>query len=267
MRPIVMTSQTIVAQIYVYLRKEIELLEGGGHKPALAVVLVGNDPNSLTYIAVKQKRAAEIGIGFTLHHLNQSASEETIVSIIEQLNSQGEISGIIVQLPLPNHLNAETILGAVDLTKDVDGLRSSSPFMPPTVLAILQLLQSYEIPLTGKKIVVVGKGRLVGAPLTAQLQRLRLDVTTCDEQTGDLAACTIGADILISATGEQHLIQPSMVKEGAVIIDIDEEVVYDQVLERVSYITPQKGGVGPLTVAFLLANVVSAAGGRPIPEL
>ncbi len=261
--PIIMTSQTIVAKLYELLTEEIASLKADDITPTLAVVLVGEDPNSVTYVNIKGKQASELGIEFSLHKLDATVSQESIIEAIEQLNAEPSVSGIIVQLPLPDQIDTDKVLQAVLKEKDVDGLRTDSDFTPPTVSAITEILHSYDIDLEEKKIVIVGKGRLVGGPLIKRLKERNLDVTVCDESTGDLGACTINADILVSGTGQEHLIQPSMIKDGAVVIDVDKDVLYEQVLEKVGYITPQKGGVGPLTVAFLLSNVVDAAKKQP----
>ncbi len=257
--PIIMTSQTIVAKLYELLAEEIEQLKQQEAVPSLAVVLVGEDPNSVTYVSIKGRQAESLGMGFSLHRLDESASEATVIEAIERLNEEPDVTGIIVQLPLPSHIDTDHVLQAVAKEKDVDGLRPDSEFTPPTVSAIMELFHGYDIELKEKKIVVVGKGRLVGGPIIKRLKEHNLDVTVCDESTGDLGACTINADILISGTGQEHLIKPSMIKPGAVVVDVDKEVVFDEVLDKVGYITPQKGGVGPLTVAFLLSNVVDAA--------
>lgn len=255
----VMTSQKIVDAIYARLTSDIYNLSQLLIKPTLAVILVGDDSSSVTFVSIKQKQAEELGVGFKLHHLAPDSEEATVFNIIEELNNDPKVTGIIIQLPLPNHLNTDRTLQAVAREKDVDGLRADSPYTPPTVQAVLTLLREYNINLFGKKIVVVGKGRLVGGPLLAEFQKQRLHIAACDESTADLQACTVGADILISATGQERLIKPGMIKDGAVVIDVEREVDYEQVLDKVSYITPQKGGIGPLTVAFLLSNVVKAA--------
>lgn len=257
--PIEMTSHTIVHKLYDQLHRKVEQLVQRGKVPQLAVVLVGHDPKSELYVSsIKQKRAHELGIDFTIHRLDATASEDKVIETIERLNQETAVTGIIVQLPLPQSINVDRVLNSVAPTKDVDGLHKQSRFTPPTVCAILHLLEAYDIELAGKQISIVGKGRLVGGPLLAELKRLKLNVTACDETITDLSTCTLGADILISATGQPHLIQPSLVKSGAVVIDVDCDVNYEAVAEKVRYITPQKGGVGPLTVACLLANIVEA---------
>lgn len=258
--PIEMTSHTITEKLYHQLGQRVAELQEQGVQPALAVVLVGHDPKSELYVSsIKQRRAQELGIDFTIHRLDANASEDSIIETIERLNQEAQVTGIIVQLPLPDAIDTDRVLAAVAAEKDVDGLRPGSQFMPPTVSAILGLLEAYDIVLTDKKISIIGQGRLVGAPLLREMKQLKLDVNACDESVEDLSTCTLDADIVISATGEPNLIRPSMVKEKAVVIDVDCDVLYDEVAEKVAYITPQKGGVGPLTVAYLLANVVEAA--------
>ncbi len=258
--PVEMTSHTLVEKLYADLAARVQLLIAAGHTPALAVVLVGNDPSSERYVAsIKRKQAESIGILYTIHRLDATANEATVIDTIEKLNLEVGVTGIIVQLPLSEGLNVETILGSVAKEKDVDGLRQGTTFMPPTVRSILELFEAYDIQLADKKIAIVGHGRLVGAPLYSVLKGLKLDVSTCDASVADLKGCTLGADILICATGHPKLIEPSMVKEGAVIVDVDTDVNYDAVAAKASYITPQRGGVGPLTVTFLLANVIEAA--------
>lgn len=256
--PIEMTSRTLIERLYHHLQHHVEHLQAHDIKPKLGVVLVGSDPNSLTYVNIKQRQAEKLGIDFSLHRLDESASEATVMSVIEELNKEESVTGVIVQLPLPAHLNTDKILEAVAPEKDVDGLSSKSEFIPPMVLSVHSLLEGYDINVANKKIVIVGKGRLVGGPLLDFFKEDKLDVVACDKSTPDITALTTQADILISGTGVHHLIKADMVKEGAVVIDVDHEVDYEAVSEKVSYITPQTGGVGPLTVAFLLANVIEA---------
>lgn len=262
-----MTSHTIVANLTDGMKSQIARLTEAGFRPGLAVILIGHDPKSERYVSsIKQKQAENLGINFTIHRFDKNVSQERLLSAIDRLNKEPSVSGIIIQLPLPDHLEADKLLNAIVMEKDVDGLRIGSPFMPPTVEAILKLLEAYDIQLTDKKIVIVGKGRLVGGPLVAELKSLKLDVTACDQTIDDLTACTLGADILISATGVPNLLKPSMIQDGAVVIDADTDVVYDKILGKASYITPQKGGVGPLTVTYLLAHVVEAANPAKLKE-
>lgn len=259
MNTIQMTSHTIVEKIYLELKNRVKELSDRGIVPALAVILVGHDPQSELYVAsIKQRRASELGIDFKIHRLDENVDQESLTKAITDLNNQSEVNGIIVQLPLPSNLNTDAILNSIDPGKDVDGLHQDSPYLSPTVSAILELIEGYDLTLADKKIVIVGKGRLVGAPLLKELQKLKLQVEAVDDQVEDLAKITVQADILVSATGKPNLIQPQMVKEGAVVIDVDQDVNYEAVGPKTAYITPQRGGVGPLTVAFLLQNVIEA---------
>jgi methylenetetrahydrofolate dehydrogenase (NADP+)/methenyltetrahydrofolate cyclohydrolase len=252
-----MTSKTIVAKMQQELRERIAELK---EQPSLAVVLVGNDRNSLLYVtSIKKRHAEDLSILYRIEHMPEESTTEEVLEILEFLNNDPTVTGIIVQLPLPKHIDTDTVLDAVAAQKDVDGLRNGSEFTAPIVDAIMMLLHEYAIALSGQQIVVVGNGKLVGAPLSTYLRNEGYAVNTCDNDTKDLKSCTLEADILISATGKRHLITPEMVKEGAVVIDVDCDVEYDAVKEKASYITPQRGAVGPLTVLFLLNNVVLAA--------
>lgn len=260
MTPIEMTSHTIIENINQELKTRIDELQKKDCHPGLAVVLVGHNPKSELYVsAIKQRQAEQLGIDFTIHRLDEGAGEDKIIETIQELNRQPTVSGIIVQLPLPEAIDLDQVLNSVKPEKDVDGLGQNSPFLAPTVGAITRLLEEYDIKVTDQKIVIVGKGRLVGQPLYDELKKLRLDVEVCAQSTENLANLTSKADILISATGQPNLINSSMVKDGAVVIDVDYDVDYELVAPKTSYITPQKGGVGPLTVTYLLTNVVEAA--------
>lgn len=258
--PIEMTSHTIIYKLFEKLKTRVKTLKKQNIQPHLAVILVGHDAKSEMYVSsIKQKRAQELDINFTIHKHDENATTETILDTIRSLNDEPGVNGIIVQLPLPAHIDTDRILNSVAKEKDVDALAEGSTFTAPTVCAITALLEAYDIPLEAKKIAIVGKGRLVGSPLMQEFKKRKLDVTACDQSTDKLSDCTYQADILISATGQSNLIKLGMVKDKAVVIDVDSDVDYELVFDKVSYITPQKGGVGPLTVAYLLQNVIVAA--------
>lgn len=260
MNSIEMTSHTIIENINQELKARVDELQNKGCRPGLAVVLVGHNPKSELYVsAIKQRQAEELGIDFTIHRLDEEASEDKIIETIQELNRQPAVSGIIVQLPLPEAIDLNNVLNSVKPEKDVDGLGQNSPYLPPTVSAIMRLLEEYDVKVADQHIVIVGKGKLVGQPLYDEMKKLQLNVEVCDQSTENLADLTSKADILISATGQPNLINSSMVKQGAVVIDVDYDVNYELVAPKTSYITPQKGGVGPLTVTYLLSNVVDAA--------
>lgn len=232
---------------------------------ALAVILVGNDPASLSYVKVKEKVAQELGIDFHLYKFEVDASEAEIIDCIVFLNDDPDISGIIVQLPLPQGFHTQSILNLVSRGKDVDGFLGG--FNPPTVLSILEIIKYYEITLEKKNIVLVGHGELVGKPLEKELIKMGYTPIICDSETEDLKDKLLSADIIISATGKNGLITPNMVKSEAVIIDAGTAEangkmtgdITPEVQAKVASYSPVPGGVGPVTVAMLMKNVVEAA--------
>lgn len=238
---------------------------GNGLKPALAVVLVGSDPASLSYIKVKEKVALGLGIEFHLYKFESNASEQEIVECIEFLNTDVETSGIIVQLPLPAGMDTNKILHTVIKQKDVDGFLGE--FSPPTVLSILEILKFYDILLENKNIVLVGHGELVGKPLEKELVKMGLSPIVCDSETKDIKEKIAAGDIIISATGVNGLITEDMVQSNAVVIDAGTAEangkmtgdITPEVQAKVASYSPVPGGVGPVTVAMLMKNVVEAA--------
>lgn len=243
-------------------------------KPSLAVIEVGENPSSNAYIKGKSNAASEIGMNFRLFQYTSDASEREIMNKIVELNNDEYIDGIVVQLPLPNHMSAKRIINTIDVSKDVDGLTNKSVarfynnrkcFIPCTPLAIMELLRLNEIEVSGKHAVVVGRSNLVGRPIAELLLRKDATVTICHSKTENLELYTKEADILIVAVGEKNLITGDMVKEGVVVIDVGitrendklyGDVKFDEVSKKASYITPVPGGVGPMTVAMLLKNVL-----------
>ena len=247
------------------------------NKPGLAVVYAGSDPASLSYIMAKEKAAKEIGVNFLFYKFPAQVSEKKVVSLISGLNQNEKVSGIIVQLPLPAHLPKKGILNAIALEKDIDVLsdkarelfKNGRPiFIPPPAGAVLEFLKTAKKPLEKSTVVVVGRGMLVGEPVAMLLKQRAKRLIVCDRKTKSLTTETRKADILISAVGQPNLIKKEMVKKGAVVIDagtakykgkIVGDVDFANVSPKISYITPVPGGVGPVTVAMLLANVVKAA--------
>lgn len=247
------------------------------YKPALAVVYAGDDPASLSYIKAKEKAAKEIGVDFLFYKFPAQVSEKKIISLIQRLNRDDDVSGIIVQLPLPKHLSKNKIINAIALERDVDVLSDESrkkfekgepAFVPPPAGAVLEFLKIAKKPLDKSIVVVVGRGMLVGEPVAMLLKQKAKKLIICDQKTKDLSIETKKADILISAVGKPDLIKKEMVKKGVVVIDagtakhfgkIVGDVDFAGVSSKASYITPVPGGVGPVTVAKLLENVVKAA--------
>jgi methylenetetrahydrofolate dehydrogenase (NADP+)/methenyltetrahydrofolate cyclohydrolase len=269
------------------LKKEVEKLKEKGITPSLKIFLVGNNPASIVYVGNKEKSSKSIGIDAEVLKYEEDVSEEKILNEIEKLNNDKSVNGIIVQLPLPSHINEDRISTAISHWKDVDGfhpynlgmlLRGTPTLLPATPYGILELLRYYKIETEGKHVVVVGRSNIVGKP--ASVIFLLKDkfgnatVTVCHSKSKNLENYTRQADILIVAAGQHHLISKDMVKEGAVVIDVgihriddpskksgyrlEGDVKFDEVKEVASYITPVPGGVGPMTVAMLLKNVVRA---------
>lgn len=233
----------------------------------LAVILVGRDPASVQYIKTKQTTAKEMGIDVTIHRLLRSASQQKITELIRKLNKDAKVTGILVQMPLPPQINREQVVWEIDPAKDVDGFQMRR-FDPPAPRAILEMLRAYQIPIVRKKMLIVGEGFLVGRPLSVLAIKHGALVSTADSKTINLGLLVHNADIIVSATGVPKLIKGSWVHERQVIIDagggsIGAEVVGDvdfkNVSRKVKAISPVPGGVGPMTVAVLLRNVVKAA--------
>lgn|GEM_PF-25476 len=237
-------------------------------KAKLAVILVGNDPASEIYVKKKEKTCEKIGIGIELIRFKDNVSEKEIIARVSELNKENDVSGIVIQLPLPKHVDTDNVINAVKIEKDVDGLRKDNDILECcTPKGILRLLKEYNIDLKDKKIVVIGHGRLVGKPLSLMLKKRGLKFKVCTIKTKDLKKETLEADILISATGVPHLITGEHVKQGVVIVDVgiakkNERIVGDvdfqSVKSKASYITPVPNGVGPMTIAMLIENIIDA---------
>jgi methylenetetrahydrofolate dehydrogenase (NADP+)/methenyltetrahydrofolate cyclohydrolase len=268
-----------VSRIYrEKLKGEIEkYISQGLRRPSLAVILVGNDPASQVYVANKRKACEKVGIESLFYHLPENTSEDKLLKLVKELNENPHVDGILVQLPLPKHLNPQLVIEAINPDKDVDGFHPENMgklianigkgFIPCTPLGIKMLLEHYGIEVQGKDITIVGAGYIVGKPLSVLLLNMNGTVTTCHIYTKDLKKHTLNADILVSATGVPHLIKEDMVKEGAVVIDVGiskvngkivGDVDFENVEKKASYITPVPGGVGPMTVTALLYNTLKA---------
>jgi len=252
-----------------------------GRVPGLAAVLVGDDAASKLYVANKRKACARAGIYDELHHLPGDCHEDELVVLINNLNNDPKINGILVQLPLPSHIHKEMVLDEIALEKDVDGISSlnlgklvsrEECFTPATALAVLKLIESTGEKVEGKNIVVVGESVLIGRPVSFLLLNQGATVTTCHRHTKNLAEFTKKAEVLVSAVGKPNLITHEMVREGAIVIDVGitevlgengkrrvvGDVDFEAVKQVASWITPVPGGVGPVTVEMLLKNTVKA---------
>lgn len=226
----------------------------------LHVILVGNDPNSLKYVSLKEKRAQEIGVEFTLHHLPESTTEIELLSLVNSLNNDPKVTGFFTQLPMPLHINRNRVLYAIDPKKDVDGLNPKSSFTPAVVKATIRLLDYYHLAVADKTAVIINKSQLIGVPLQKILEKRGCTVFLADINTKNIPKLGRGADILISATGRKELVTADYIKPGAVVVDIGGgDVDFGAVKDVCSYITPTIGGIGPMTIACLLENLVNVA--------
>ena len=273
-------GKKLSAKIKENLKNEIsEFVSKTGTTPGLAVLLVGNDPASHTYVAMKAKACKEVGLYSIVHEMPDTVKEDDILSTIKMINENPKVHGLLVQLPLPKHVDATKILEAVGPAKDVDGFHPFNlgrlvagldTFVPCTPLGVMELLAEYGIEVKGKDCVVVGASNIVGKPMASLLLNAGATVDICHIHTKDLKAHTKNADMIFVGVGKAGLITADMVKEGAVIVDIGinkvgdklvGDVDFDEVSKKCTYITPVPGGVGPMTIAMLLSNTLKAAKG------
>jgi methylenetetrahydrofolate dehydrogenase (NADP+) / methenyltetrahydrofolate cyclohydrolase len=245
----------------------------------VATVLVGDDPASHIYINLKQKAAAAAGIESHDHRLPADTSEADVLALIAGLNADDGVDGLLVQLPLPDHIDEASVIDAIDPAKDIDGIHPYNAgrlylgrptLVPGTPLGVMRMLEEYEIPLQGANAVVIGRSAIVGKPMAQLLLAANATVTTCHSRTRDLAKHTLEADVLVAAVGQPHVVKREMVKPGSTVIDVGltgtEDGLFGDVdpaaAERAAYITPVPGGVGPMTIAMVLQNTVTAARAR-----
>ena len=259
------------------LKPRIQKLKKKNINPTLAIVLVGDNPSSKIYVTNKQKACEKTGISSNLYEFPESMKEEKLISLIQQLNNDRKIHGIIVQIPLPDHINENKILSLVSPEKDVDGLNpvnvgnlliGDEHIVPCTPKGIIRMLEKMKIPVEKKNVVIINRSNIVGKPLAMMLINRSATVTICHSKTKFLSQHTKKAEILITATGIPNLIKKDMVKEGTVIIDagisykdgkVYGDVDFENVKDIASYITPVPGGVGPMTVAMVLENTLILA--------
>ena len=235
----------------------------------LAVILVGKDPASVSFIKQKQKAAWRIGAEFKLYKFNKNISEQKLIKEIEKIIKIKDNTGIVIQLPLPKHIKQQKVLNIIPAKKDVDALSVDNSFVEsPTVSGIMRILKEYNIKIKGKKVVIIGMGKLVGKPLAKIIKRAGADLITYDIRTKNLKPNTLKADILVSATGCPYLIKEDMVKRGTIVIDagfakinnkIIGDVDFENVKKKAKCITPVPGGIGPVTVAMLMNNLIKLA--------
>ena len=274
----ILDGKALAAKIRKKAADDVASLKNKGITPGLAVVLVGDDPASHTYVKMKEKACEETGIYSIVHKMPIDISEAKILETIEMMNQNPNIDGILIQLPLPAHIDTQKVLNTVSPEKDVDGFHPFNvgnlvldidAFVPCTPLGVMKLLEEYDIHPKGMDACVVGASNIVGKPMMHLLLNKFATVDICHIYTKDLKAHTSRADLLIVGVGKQNLITEDMVKEGAVVIDIGinktqegkitGDVDFENVASKCSYITPVPGGVGPMTIAMLLVNTISAA--------
>ena len=274
---IILDGKTFSAECKENIRKEVEHLTSIGHRPGMAVVLVGENPASQVYVRNKEKDCQECGIYSAMYTLPEDTSEADLLDLLEGLNEDDSVHGILVQLPLPKHIDSQKVIEAIEPIKDVDAfhptnvgyLTAGMPrFAPCTPAGIVKLMEHYGIDPAGKHCVIVGRSNIVGKPMALLLLAKNGTVTVCHSGTKDLKEQTLQADILISAVGKVGLITADMVKEGAVVIDVAMnrnaegklcgDVDYPEVSKKASAITPVPGGVGPMTRVMLLENTLTA---------
>jgi methylenetetrahydrofolate dehydrogenase (NADP+)/methenyltetrahydrofolate cyclohydrolase len=260
------------------VRNRVEALRARGIRPGLATVLVGDDPSSHVYVRNKQRTCEDLGMHTVGHELPATTSQEDLLALIQRLNLDRAIHGILVQLPLPKPLRSEPILNALSPDKDIDGLHpfnmgklmmGEPRFVPCTPAGVMAMLDYYKLPIEGKTAVVVGRSNLVGKPAALLLMHRHATVTICHSKTVDLPAVCRRADILVAAMGKARFVRAEMVKEGAVVIDVGinrdadgklvGDVDFEAVAAKAAWITPVPGGVGPMTIAMLMRNTMLAA--------
>jgi methylenetetrahydrofolate dehydrogenase (NADP+)/methenyltetrahydrofolate cyclohydrolase len=275
---VIIDGKAIAAQLREEIGRETAKLTARGVVPGLAVVLVGDDPASRVYVSMKEKACAATGIFSDEHKLDANTSEQDLLALIEQLNADQRIDGILVQLPLPDHIDESKVLEAISPSKDVDGfhpynvgrLVTGNPlFQPCTPYGVMKMLEKTGVDLSGKEVVVVGRSNIVGKPVALMCLAQHATVTLCHSRTADLPDKVRQADVVIAAVGRPEMIKGDWIKPGAVVIDVGVNRVGEKKLvgdvefaaacERASAITPVPGGVGPMTITMLLFNTLESA--------
>ena len=286
MSAIIIDGKQVAADIRAEVAQKVAALKKNGKNACLAVILVGENPASVSYVTGKQKALAEVGMQDRSVHLPENTSEEDLLKLIEQLNNDDTVHGILVQLPLPKHINEDKVIMAISPEKDVDGFHPVNVgnmmigrpgFLPCTPHGIIVLLQRMGIETSGKHAVVIGRSNIVGKPVSVLLAQKSVNctVTLCHTGTKNLPEITKQADIVVVASGHPHTLTGDMIKEGAVVIDVGVNRIpdsskksgyrlvgdcdFDDLKEKASFITPVPGGVGPMTIAMLMVNTLESA--------
>ena len=274
----IMDGKALSLKLKEQMKQRIEQLKQQGINPKLVVVLVGDNSASQVYVRNKHKSCGEVGIESEVITMPEQTTQQELLEVVERLNQDETVDGILVQLPLPKQIDEKTVLRSILPEKDVDGFHpvnvgllsiGDECFAPATPSGIIAMFQEYGINIAGKNCVVIGRSNIVGKPMAALLLKHNATVTICHSNTEDLASYTRRADVVIVATGRRHTLTADMVKEGAVVVDVGMnrneqgklcgDVDYEEVKEKASFITPVPGGVGPMTITELLENTIQAA--------
>lgn len=276
----IINGKEIAADLRAEMKKEIVTLHQKGVHPHLTVILIGDDPASASYVKGKEKAAAEVGMSSEIIRYDAGVSEEKLLNKINELNLDNNVHGILVQLPLPEHISEQKVIEAIDASKDVDGfhpvnigkmLTNQETFYPCTPYGIIYLLKAINIEIAGKHAVIIGRSNIVGKPVGQLLLNENATVTYCHSKTRDIREISKQADILVVAIGKAHAIDHTYVKDNAVVIDVGVnrldsgkltgDVDFEDVKNSASYITPVPKGVGPMTITMLLYNTIKASKG------
>lgn len=274
----IISGKQVSDEIRIDIAREVKDLAERGVKPGLAVVLVGEDPASQVYVRNKEKSCIELGFHSEVHRLDASTTQEELLALVAELNSRDNIDGILVQLPLPKHIEEKAVIDAIAVEKDVDGFHpvnvgnlviGDDSLLPCTPAGVIELIKRTGTGLSGKHAVVIGRSNIVGKPVSLLLQRENATVTMCHSRTANMAELSRQADILVVAIGRANFIDASYVKPGAVVIDVGMnrldngklagDVDFESAKEVAGYITPVPGGVGPMTITMLMSNTLIAA--------
>lgn len=274
----IIDGKAVSAKVKEQVRKEAETLKEKGIEIGLAVVIVGDNPASRVYVNNKKKACAEVGFNSYEYALPEETTEAELLELVEKLNKDDKVNGILVQLPLPKHINENSIINAIRPDKDVDAFHPENvghimigdfSFLPCTPAGVMELIAETGVDVCGKNCVVIGRSNIVGKPMAMLLLHKNGTVTICHSRTKNLAEICSKADILVAAVGKAGFVTPDMVKEGAVVIDVGMnrnsegklcgDVDYTACFDKAGYITPVPGGVGPMTIAMLMRNTLTAA--------
>ncbi len=274
----IICGKTVSAAKRLDIKNRVEELKNKGVTTGLAVIIVGNNSASRVYVNNKKKACEEVGIESFEFALPEETTQEELLNLIDKLNNDSKVDGILCQLPLPSHIDEQAVINSIDPKKDVDAFHPENvghimigdyTFLPCTPAGIMEMLKFYNIDVKGKKCVVIGRSNIVGKPMAMLLLKENGTVEICHSRTENLKEETLTADILVAAVGKAYFVTEDMVKDGAVVIDVgmnrnDEgklcgDVDFDNVKEKASFITPVPGGVGPMTITMLLENTVRAA--------